>query len=321
MADRETSQSIDAAAADWAARLDRGPLAASDDAAFKAWLASDRRCPGAMLRANAVSMNSRSAAAFGDGFEPSAFGEPPQPRVSRRGLLTGAVAAGAAGVCAAAFFGLQAPRAYATERGEMRLVPLGDGSTVLLNTQTRVKIRNGRDHRRVELLQGEAYFTVVSDPHRPLVIGVGEARLSTVGGAFRVRRLDDAPVEILVNEGGVSAPGAAGRSLQLGPQTRMALVAGEPKPLRVQADEITRDLAWREGKIAFQGESLGQAARAFSRYSDPRIVIANSALADEPITGLFAANDPVGFSRAAASVFGASITRRGDTVVISAAPI
>ena len=35
----KTAHQIDAEAAEWAARLDRGPLSAEDDAALQAWLA------------------------------------------------------------------------------------------------------------------------------------------------------------------------------------------------------------------------------------------------------------------------------------------
>jgi len=59
-------------------------------------------------------------------------------------------------------------------------------------------------------------------------------------------------------------------------------------------------LAWKDGRLAFEGETLAQAASEFARYSDTRIVIDDPALAHEAITGLYQSNDPVGFARAAA---------------------
>jgi transmembrane sensor len=88
-------------------------------------------------------------------------------------------------------------------------------------------------------------------------------------------------------------------------------------PQPVAPDAVTRELAWREGQLAFQGESLKQAAEIFARYSDTRIQIRDPALAREPVTGLFAANDPVGFSRAIARVFDARLERDGDDVVLT----
>ena len=56
-------------------------------------------------------------------------------------------------------------------------------------------------------------------------------------------------------------------------------------------------MAWQNGQIAFEGETLAQAAAEFARYSDTRIVIDDPALAKEEIAGLFKATDPVGFAQ------------------------
>ena len=67
----------------------------------------------------------------------------------------------------------------------------------------------------------------------------------------------------------------------------------------VTPTQLTRDLAWRVGRIAFDNKTLKDAADEFSRYSDTHIQI-DPAIADRTITGLFVSNDPVGFARAAA---------------------
>ena len=51
---RETSRQIDEAAAAWAARMDRGHLAADERAALDAWTAADPRRLGALTRALAL---------------------------------------------------------------------------------------------------------------------------------------------------------------------------------------------------------------------------------------------------------------------------
>ena len=79
----------------------------------------------------------------------------------------------------------------------------------------------------------------------------------------------------------------------------------------------TRNLAWLEGKIAFEGEMLQDAARSFARYSEVHIEIGDPSLAKEPVTGLFAANDPIGFSRAVAAIFDGRMEQRGDKIILS----
>lgn len=331
MAERDTSRDIDRAASEWTARLDRGPLSPDQQAAYQAWLGSDPRCKGAMLRARALSMMSESAKALGPAFDPARFAEPHRPRLSRRQALTWT----GAGLAAASLAALGVSTAAAgtvisTDRGEIRLVPLKDGSTVLLNTDSRIRVRYDDNQRVVALLKGEAYFSAARDEKRPFVVEVNGRRLRTAQAGFRVRKLDKAPVDLLVNLGRVevSPPAFVGARLvgsahvvAVNANTRLALSdpahlsAERPRPIAPEA--VTRDLAWREGKLAFEGETLGQAAQAFARYSDTRIEIRDPALAREPVTGLFAANDPVGFSRAIAQVFDARLRQDGDTVVLA----
>lgn len=280
------------------------------------------------MRAQALSMMSESAQALGSGFDPAAFEETQRrPRfagLSRRQALTWT--GGAAAAASLVALGVALPAAGAvigTRRGEIRLVPLKDGSTVLLNTESRVRVKYDAGQRLVTLLEGEAYFSVARDETRPFVVEVNDRRLRTAQAAFRVRKLDAVPVDVLVNEGEVdlAAAGRTAAPLALKANTRLVLsdaVGGADEHPQVIAPEaVTRELAWREGKLAFEGETLKQAAEAFARYSDTRIQIRDPDLAREPVTGLFAANDPVGFSRAIAHVFDAKLAQDGEAVVLT----
>ncbi len=326
MAERDTSRDIDQAASDWTARLDRGPLSPDGDKALQAWLNGDPRSKGALLRARALSLMSESAQALGADFDPIAFTAPRPARSSglsrRQALAWTSAAVGAASVAALAVGVSAAGAVISTERGELRLAPLKDGSTVLLNTDTRIRVEYSDGERRVALLKGEAYFAVARDERRPFVVEVGGCRLLAAQADFRVSKLDRAPVDILVNHGQVrvAAPELVPVTLQA--NTRLTLqpaASGRSvhSPQAMGPEAISRDLAWREGKLAFEGESLEQAADAFARYSDTRIQIRDPGPAREPVTGLFAANDPVGFSRAVARVFDARLERQGDRLVLT----
>lgn len=327
---RETSQDIDDQAARWVARMDRAPLSTEDGKRLEDWLAGDARRRGALLRARAALIHSEAAIALGprydpDSFLPAAAATPAAPASRRRVLGWGLAIA--ASLAAAALFPITMPggsTAYATERGEMRRVPLGDGSTVTLNTATRVRVRYDDARRLVTLLEGEAYFEAAPDPVRPFVVEVNGRRLSTDAASFLVRRLADTPVHVAVHDGRVVLPGHGAEGAPpavLEPQRRAFLPSSGARIVSgpVPHDELARELAWREGKIAFHGESLAQAADAFLRYSRTRIVIEDPALAREPVTGLFAATDPVGFGRAVASVFEVEVQVAADAVVIARA--
>jgi transmembrane sensor len=331
MAERETSRDIDRAASSWAARLDRGPLTSPEEAALEAWLSGDPRRKGALLRAQALSMMSESAQALGPGFDPAPFAEPSRPLlsgISRRRALTWT--GGAAAAASLVALGVSIPAAGAvvsTARGEIRLVPLKDGSTVLLNTQSCIRIDFDERERFVALLKGEAYFSVARDERRPFVVEVNGRRLRTAQAGFRIRKLDAKPTDVLVDRGQVGLTAldsmVSATPLVLGANTQMILsdpaalrsIVEQPQPIGVEA--VARELAWREGKLAFEGETLEQAAEAFARYSDTQIQIGDPKLAREPVTGLFAANDPVGFSRAIAHVFDARLEQQPDKVILT----
>ena len=325
MSERESSRYIDATAADWIARLDRGPLSQEESQALEAWLSGDARRRGALLRAGALSLQSESAQALGPDFDVAQFaragGPVQQAPVTRRRMLAWT---GAGGLGAASFallvVGGRPGGGITAGAGEGRLVTLDDGSTIILNTQSSMRVRYNDNIRRVELLYGEAYFTVVPDGKRPFVVDLAGHPLRPARGRFRVRKLNDKTIDIMVDQGAVSL-GEAGtpRAVFMPAQTRLTLPAAGPVPAPepISADLVSRALAWREGRIAFEGEQLSEAAAEFARYSKTRIEIRDPALAREPITGLFAASDPVGFSRAVASALDAQVEQQGSAVILT----
>jgi transmembrane sensor len=317
---RETANEIDAVAAQWAARLDRGPLSAEDDQAFHAWLAHDPRRPGAYARVRAVAIHTARAKALGAHFNPSDFNQASPQGWSRRGALlaAGGLAASATAVTVGIGF-LAAPRRIDTRKGEIKVAPLADGSVVTLNTASSLLVSFSSHRRNVTLLAGEALFDVAKDKFRTFIVTAGDTKIRAVGTSFTVRHLANRPVQVLVREGVVEVS-------KLDPKTATPLRAGlntevtaplshaQPVAARLAAPELDRLLAWREGRLAFEGQTLSQAAAEFGRYSDTKIIIDDPALGREEIAGLYQANDPVGFSKAVAAILNAH-TEVGEGVV------
>lgn len=313
---RETAREIDLDAADWAARVDRG-LSPDEERALDDWLAADLRRLGAYGKMRAIAVHTERAQALAPNFDPAKFQarahqtRGARPAISRRGLLMAGGGAIAASVAAVAVVGLDRGQSYNTRLGEVKVTPLADGSVMTLNTASRVVVEFSDTLRSIRLLEGEALFDVARDAARPFLVVAGEAQVRAIGTSFTVRRFGDGPVEVLVREGIVEvsrrAGGATPRPVRVAANTRavasssaITSVAAMP----VEPALVRRKLAWREGRIAFEGETLGQAATQFARYSETRIAIDDPAIAAEEITGLYQANDPVGFAQAVASSFG-----------------
>ena len=74
---------------------------------------------------------------------------------------------------------------YHTGVGEQRVVTLEDGSTIQLNTDTAVDVTFSENKRDIRLLQGEAAFTVTSDPGRPFTVRSESLDTRALGTFFR----------------------------------------------------------------------------------------------------------------------------------------
>jgi len=143
---------------------------------------------------------------------------------------------------------------YSTAVGSIKALPMKDGSTITLNTDSDIRVAMSDTERRVDLDKGEAFFEVAKDLNRPFVVRVGAERVIAVGTKFSVRReaedvrvivtegrvrveraeAHQQPAAALVSKGGVAVAGAAG-----------VLVQDEALP------EVEERLSWRLGFVVY----------------------------------------------------------------------
>src|SRR5258708_2070091 len=194
VSDRETARDVADQAAEWATRIDARSIDPDTDDGLRRWLDGDPRRRGALLRAEAaLSLIDRGRALAGVVPKPE-----PRPIWIRRKLMF-AGAALAAGIVGVAIL-LMGPHRYGTGLGEIRQVPLSDGSVVAINTQSTVEVAMHANVREVTLTRGEAWFRVAHDTKRPFIVSAGGIRVRAVGTAFSVRRRDEG-ADVAVSEG------------------------------------------------------------------------------------------------------------------------
>lgn len=293
-------------AATWVARMDGGNWGDVEEAELQAWLDGDARRRGALLQAQAAWMTLDKPAADVRLAERSQTKpETPSRRVlpfSRRSFFVGGGGAIAASVAFALAWNLGGT-GYETSVGEIRRVPLADGSVAAINTASKIEVALAERRRSVVLDRGEAWFQVAKDPTRPFVVEAGRVRVQAVGTAFSVRRRDNG-AEVLVTEGVVEAwaDGAEGNRVRL-TAGQSAFIADNAAIERAAAvpSSVDRKLAWRSGKIDLLGETLSGAIAEFNRYNQRQIVLADPALGSEQFDGVFRTDDPEGFAIAVKS--------------------
>lgn len=326
MSTQDPATSIADVAADWIARLDRGPLTEAESAALDAWLDADTRHLGAFVRAEAVLASFDRARVL-----PMSADEPAAaPRLSfgRRAVIGWAAVASLAASVAAVMLVPRAPDApvarYASGTDPVRQVALTDGSRLTLGPQTEVRVQLAADRRRIELVRGAALFDVAPDPARPFTVSYDHVDVTAVGTSFSVEQSPSREALVLVRHGRVAiAPGGGQPVLYANAGDRAVWVVTQPGTMtvkRLNGEELHRDLAWAEGMLVFEGQTIAEAAAAFGRYGNFRIIIPDRRLAQRKVSGWFAASDPRGFAVAVAASLGARVEHQRDGVVIRPAP-
>lgn len=296
MSGQELDTTSDEAAA-WVARMDSEQWTELDEAELQAWFKGDPK------RAMAFFQTKASWMAMDDAlpdFKPRRlplFGS--RPLIDRRAVLAGGGAALAASL-AGGFIWVHSARTYRTERGEIRRVPLADGSVATINTMSKIGVRLTGPRREILIEEGEAWFQVAKDASRPFLVSAGRIRAQAVGTAFSVRKRDGG-ADVIVTEGTVDvwANGAEGALIRL-KAGEAAFVANDAGVRHLPGKDASADslLAWRAGKIRLVGEPLGEAVTEFNRYNERQLMIVEPAIAGELFDGVFRIDDPEGFALA-----------------------
>lgn len=291
----------DQQAAYWVARLEAPDCDAGDRSRFEDWLAQSTTHLQAWVQADAL--HAAAAGLASDELMRAAARkarrDARQALGSRSGLLRPWGWAAAAGLAVAV--GVltwrmqpQAPvpeQRYATVVGEQRTIALADGTALLLDTGTTVTVRLGERQREVDVEGGRVQLVVGDDP-RPFLVHAGPATIRDIGTAFQVQR-DAGAVHVGLIEGAVvvsAAPAGKEESRRLAPGEQVTVQAGA-KFAPVQAFDIAVAEGWAQGDLVFKEHRLDTLLAEANRYSRTQLTLADPALAEITVSGVFRAGN------------------------------
>ena len=196
---------------------------------------------------------------------------------------------------------------YDTVVGQRSTYALQDGSTVILNTNSRVEVRFTEDQRELTLLRGQAMFEVEKNKDWPFVVEAGNQRITALGTAFDVM-LDDkiSTVKVVLVEGRVAVdeltPQSKIRPAQAIPSKRIELTSGEQliasaaMPRTASLVNLDKATSWRRGQVIFDKEPLAHAVQEINRYSKDKIRLADDdRLRNIQVSGVFKAGKTKSF--------------------------
>ncbi|MCZ6760465.1 MAG: FecR domain-containing protein [Gemmatimonadetes bacterium] len=229
---------------------------------------------------------------------------------------------------------------YATSVGEQRTMLLADGSLVVVNTNSAIQVNFTGQYRDIQLLRGEAHFTVAENNANPFRVFASNSRVEAIGTAFAVY-LRGSEVQVIVSEGRVAL--VAHKQAVADPITSNnapveellgTLEAGEVGIIadgapdagtksslrRIELANVDRLLAWRVGLLAFSGDSLETVVTEISRYTTVSIEIPDPAVRAIRAGGQFPVGEIDAMLAALEVNFGLRVQRLSpDHVVLSAA--
>lgn len=190
---------------------------------------------------------------------------------------------------------------HRTGVGQQRRIVLADGSLLILNTDSAVDVRFGRDERTLLLRAGEILVETarVRRPGmpadtRPFVVETTDGAIEALGTRFTVRRRDTGTAtatEVIVLEHAVAVRprlGGAGQpALIVHAGQRVDFTARQANP--VQAADDTAAL-WRDGSIVVDNWPLSRLVAELDRYRPGRLAC-DSSVAHLRVSGAFPVPD------------------------------
>lgn len=310
------------AARDWFVRRQRGQWARGEQQQFAAWLAADPRHAQALAHCEAQWARFEGMPAdLVQRMRRQLRADQAAAVAPRRGFLRPAFAlAGVAAVAGGAGFlawqqwqaQVQWSQAFRTARGQQQELTLPDGSRVRLDTATQLQVAFSRGQRAVRLLEGQAFFSVQSEPARPFVVQAGPVQVRVVGTRFSVRHTPGLAgndgVQVAVEHGRVRVAGRDAAELLLGAGEAVASdSAGVLAPV-APAGPVA---PWREHRLSFLDTPLGQALAELERYGDTGLVVRDPAVAALRLTATVDPLQPAALRRALPRVLPVRLQEQG----------
>lgn len=178
--------------------------------------------------------------------------------------------------------GSLASQEFITAPGETAMVRLGDGSVIRLGPGSRV--RNVDGSARAVVLEGEAFFSIASNPAQPFRVTTAAGTARVLGTRFHLTaQLDE--LRLVVVEGTV-ALGTATEEVQVGAGQAASIIEGRPGPVTA-APPIEEAAAWLEGFIIFQDTPLELAIREVEQRYGAEVAVEDAVLLERTLTMWF----------------------------------
>ncbi|SFQ31006.1 FecR family protein [Parafilimonas terrae] len=173
---------------------------------------------------------------------------------------------------------------YIPKGGEYMTV-LSDGTKVWLNAASalRYPLQFDGKERRVELLEGEAYFEVAKNEHKPFRVIMNDVEIRDIGTAFNVNGYSSSNglIKATLTEGVIKVV-ASQKSIVLQPGEQ---VKANDKVMQLIKVDTSLAVAWKNGLFMYERTPLEDVMEQVARWYDVHVVYDNAFTEKKFFTG------------------------------------
>ncbi len=179
--------------------------------------------------------------------------------------------------------------------GQIGHLFLFDGTEVWLNSGTKFKYPNKfNQNERNVFMEGEAYFKVAPNKHLPFIVNTGKLEVEVLGTSFNLSAYPkESNQSVFLDEGKVQINDMAGKKIgELSPGQMAVKTDGKPS-IQVKNADSYFYTSWKDGKITFSSEKLGEIAKKMERWYNVEIRFDQELLKDFSFSGTILRNKPI----------------------------
>ena len=174
---------------------------------------------------------------------------------------------------------------YRTGRGEKMDVVLPDGSTVCLNSETRLVVAAdfGESTREISF-DGEGFFNIARDPERPFIIHSADDDYTVLGTSFNLQSYAREKFAVVTLHTGCLQARVRKDVIILDPNEELQIDA-ENNTIAKREVNVDDSISWINGRLVFSGLPLKDVANKLSRHFQVRINV-HADIANQQYTGM-----------------------------------
>jgi ferric-dicitrate binding protein FerR (iron transport regulator) len=208
---------------------------------------------------------------------------------------------------------------YLTAYGMTRDIVLEDGSEVILNANSSLKVRKQLDGHREVWLEGEAFFSIAKKPDSArFVVHTNNLNVEVLGTKFNVSSRRE-ETEVVLKEGSIrltSGLPEVKEGLLMKPGDLVSL-SDHDVAFRMKTVQPDRYSAWRNNMMVFEDAPLSVVAQEIEDYYGMPVEIADKELLKSQLTGTLPNNNLGIVLKSLSASLKLTVVRKDDKIILT----